>query len=80
MRVGRSVKVKRLFHTCRRHKTGMELTDTEFLGISRRSPPKPIGGIFDAPYNAAIGAKSYRAYLRRIYGQADDATIGWYDT
>ncbi len=58
----------------------MELTDTEFLGIFRGSPPKQIDGIFDAPYNAAIGAKSYRAPVRRIYGQADDATIGWYDT
>ena len=31
------------------HKTGMELTDTEFLGIFRGSPPKQIDGISDAP-------------------------------
>ena len=54
----------------------MELTDTEFLGIFRGNPPKQIDGISDAHYNAAIGAKSRRAPDLRIYGQANDATIG----
>jgi hypothetical protein len=39
----------------------MELTDTEFLGIFRGSPPKQIDGISDAHYNAAIGAIAPRA-------------------